>query len=293
MDILELLIKHNADVNSMDGWALQVAAADGRLDIVSKLLDEGADPNAWSELYLPATAIQAACESEHLEVAQILLDHGADPNRGSGTLSPPLIRAIEGEHKKIVKLLLAAKAQFNVHGGPEQSGPIFYAIWNMEVDTDMMSKLIEAGANIDDFGEDGETALMVAARYDDDDNVRFLLNHGADILHTNNNGKNAIQIAKAEESEDCLEMLVEHLSNIMKALKSAVDSDNADILNIVRTANEQRRREERYSHRSQKHRHGERADPRRRPRWGRSLSPERSKQLVPRIHLSRHLGREL
>ena len=86
MPILLLLLNAKADVNSLDGWALQTAASEGHMDIVQELLRRGADVNAFTtnENFRPGTALQGACEAGRKEIVALLLEKGADPNLGGG-----------------------------------------------------------------------------------------------------------------------------------------------------------------------------------------------------------------
>lgn len=59
---------------------LSYAAGEGRLEVVRRLLDLGAQPNQPETLCNHGGALFAACAGNHLEVARLLLAHGADPN---------------------------------------------------------------------------------------------------------------------------------------------------------------------------------------------------------------------
>lgn len=58
---------------------LHAAAADGQADMVQRLLDAGADPNAHDEARIGNTAIREAVYGGHPEVVATLLRAGADP----------------------------------------------------------------------------------------------------------------------------------------------------------------------------------------------------------------------
>ena len=67
--------------------------------------------------------------------------------------------------------------------------------------------LRDARADVDNYNDNGYTALMAAARGDHVKCVKLLLQAGADVnLYTNDNSFTAIQCAKSEE---CLELLIQ------------------------------------------------------------------------------------
>lgn len=81
-----------------------VAADQGRLDIVTKLLDGGTDPNTADEV--GTTALHNAAKRGHWHVARLLLEKQASPGLEDGNYNTPLKLAIEAGHKKVIHLLL-------------------------------------------------------------------------------------------------------------------------------------------------------------------------------------------
>ncbi|KAF4501823.1 ankyrin repeat domain containing protein [Fusarium agapanthi] len=93
--IMPLLLASGADVElrNEEGWSpLMVAAERGHdeamallLNIVERLLNAGADPNAQDEAE-SLTAISWAAESGHEDVVKLLLERGAGPNAADRVL---------------------------------------------------------------------------------------------------------------------------------------------------------------------------------------------------------------
>jgi ankyrin repeat protein len=99
---------------------LWFAALRGNGDLVSQLLDAGADPNKrvqYVTLALPPVGL--AAYSGNLRSVQALIDKGADVNaKGSGGYTPLMLAAAaaDGPSKVVIELLLT-------RGGPIQTSP--------------------------------------------------------------------------------------------------------------------------------------------------------------------------
>lgn len=84
-------------------------AEDHRWDVVNRMLNNGTDPNGVDEL--GHTALLYATKFGRLSVMKKLLQHGADPNKSSGiTRQTPLHWAVNFSTAGTVEALLAAGA---------------------------------------------------------------------------------------------------------------------------------------------------------------------------------------
>lgn len=236
MELLQLLITNGADVNSPDGWALQSAASMGHYEIVEELLKHNAEVNSCTtnDNFPAGTALQGACEGSRTEIVALLLEKGADPNRGSGSSAPPLVAAAKQGDCEILELLVKAKADVNIFGGYDLSTPLINASQYMP--NSSLQLLLDAGADINLADNDGDTALIVAAWRGETETVNFLLDNGADILHASGRNENALQGAVNNERWECVQILVERLSVIMKAVKAAVDEGSVEVTRVIRSA---------------------------------------------------------
>ncbi|RAO67112.1 uncharacterized protein BHQ10_003124 [Talaromyces amestolkiae] len=84
-EIISVLIEKGADINAPPGringrTALQAAAESGNFEMVQLLLDMNADVNAPAGFKRGLTALQAAIKNDHSEVAALLLRSNADIN---------------------------------------------------------------------------------------------------------------------------------------------------------------------------------------------------------------------
>jgi ankyrin repeat protein len=102
-DMAKLLIDRGAQLYSEETSAAFVEACQrGHLEIARFLLSQKFSTESFNEEY-GLTPLIAAAQYGHLEIARLLLDRGADVHTG-GDL--PLLRAVENDDVKMVKLLL-------------------------------------------------------------------------------------------------------------------------------------------------------------------------------------------
>jgi ankyrin repeat protein len=109
--IVQLLLDHHAFPNPIFGHTtpLQLAAADGRIEIVRALIAAGANLNAQTEE--SASALFLAAERSRLEIVDVLLRAGADPNLAFKGRFTPLMAAMRVHSLPIAAALTAAGAR--------------------------------------------------------------------------------------------------------------------------------------------------------------------------------------
>jgi ankyrin repeat protein len=91
--MVELLLKHGANVNQGDGLGttpLMMAAAAGNADVVKILIDHGAEVNAKEHAH-EQTALMFAANLDRADAIGVLLAHGADPNVETKVVPAPRI----------------------------------------------------------------------------------------------------------------------------------------------------------------------------------------------------------
>ncbi|KAL8683543.1 MAG: hypothetical protein Q9186_000455 [Xanthomendoza sp. 1 TL-2023] len=108
LEVVETMIElANVDVisSNVEGLtALYVAVSRGHLDVVEKLLAEGADPNTRTQSQ--ETALHRAAESGHQKIALLLLRYGIDVVAQDDRGWTALDWAIRGNHVALVSLLI-------------------------------------------------------------------------------------------------------------------------------------------------------------------------------------------
>jgi hypothetical protein len=121
-EIVSFLLEKGADANAAGGEygsSLQAAAARGYVEIVGILLEKGADVNAAGGRY--GSSLQAAAARGQTDIVSILLENGADINAAGGKYRSSLQIAATRGHTEIVSILLEKGADVNAAGGRYRS----------------------------------------------------------------------------------------------------------------------------------------------------------------------------
>jgi ankyrin repeat protein len=167
--------------NAENGAALLLAASGGNPELVSVLLDAGADPACRAVSgYTPLMMAAMAGDSRSVEM---LLGAGANPNVGTRSTLTPLAAAAGFGHERVVEVLLAhgASASGKLHGsdGRPPMPPLLCALRSPDVPIAIVSKLIDAGADVNSPDDEGNTPLHAATESGRKDLVELLLRRGA------------------------------------------------------------------------------------------------------------------
>ncbi|KAJ7362215.1 hypothetical protein DFH08DRAFT_799268 [Mycena albidolilacea] len=178
-EIVSFLLEKGADVNAAggeNGSSLQAAAAEGHTEIVSILLEKGANINAAGGFY--GSSLQAAAAGGHTEIFSILLEKGADINAAGGRYGSSLQAAAAGGHTEIVGIFLEKGANVNAAGGFYGSSLQAAAAGGH---TEIFRILFEKGADINAAGGRYGSSLQAAAAGGHTEIVGILLEKGAEV----------------------------------------------------------------------------------------------------------------
>ncbi|CAE7296544.1 Ankrd17 [Symbiodinium sp. CCMP2592] len=170
------------------GRCLYHASSQGRVELVRRLLEAGAD-----ESYLHfeetrfkfhstsprrsqpvGTPLSVASGQRHLEVVQLLLEAGADQHEAT-LAGTPLYVACSAGHTQIVQLLLEAGA--DEHFGTETETPLY--VTSLKGHAEAARCLLNSSADVN-TGNGKETPLYAAASRGHVETVHVLLQAGAD-----------------------------------------------------------------------------------------------------------------
>lgn len=147
-------------------------ARSGNCDAVRKTLDEGLSADSVDSV--DQTGLIAAASKNHLECVRVLLEHGASPDKADTAGWTPLIHAT-------------------------------YFGSSLE----MISLLVEKGANVNAQNDRGVTALYLASAGGHETYVKHLLSLGADRALATKSGYTALKVAQ-----------INGLSNIVALLET-------------------------------------------------------------------------
>ena len=197
---------------------MNVAVMNDHYDLAVALLEAGADPDAADRTGMTALygAVEAANvgnvigrpsvprndEHDAIDFARAALAHGADPDarltapilaqhhgfpdRSLGAGTTPLMRAARGHDLDFIALLLEAGASAAARQG-DGSGVLHVMAGarparsdaDLAVQRDVLDALLEAGAEIEAVGTDGQTPLHRAARGGNASFINALFERGA------------------------------------------------------------------------------------------------------------------
>jgi ankyrin repeat protein len=204
----EPLIDANRDlVKAIDpaGSApLHHAAGFGSVEVVTLLLDAGADVNATNRR--GSTPLFWAIDDE--AKVRLLLARGARVNHRQVEGRTPLYQAASmGSGHGVMRVLIAAGADPNT---PIANGrtPLMAAAGRGDLEA--MQILVEAKARVDVANGAGETALVLAAADGNPAAIRFLLDQGADARVRTKRNETALGNSATAGNEETTRMLLEH-----------------------------------------------------------------------------------
>merc|ERR1740128_614684 len=147
IEIVSSLIEHGADVNLKDNLgltALMIAIAHSKYEIMSTLLNNGADSDI---IYGEFTPLMLALRTGTTKAMETLLDHGLDVNQQNEAGMSSLFRIRYRSPREKIDILLAHGADVNLRDNNGQT-PLMYGLGRWIFDEDMLAKLMEHGADI-------------------------------------------------------------------------------------------------------------------------------------------------
>ena len=189
VDCVKVLLKFNADI-------------EGRFSEATEDMDDEFEDDdlCYSR---GCTSLFIAAASGDLEIMRLLLEKGAQVNACDKEHCTPLMIASKNSHVNVVKLLIEREADLALQ---DQDGKtaIHYAVEKDYRDCnsdEILSCLIENGADVNVRSNDDCTPLMVGSRHNCHiDLLKLLVKHGAQIDLQDDDGNTALHYACYPES---------------------------------------------------------------------------------------------
>jgi ankyrin repeat protein len=216
------LVRAGADITDDRGSkALAIAAKKGNLELVSFLIEMGANPNPQDTSTCYPALLEATSRDDK-EMVRVLLNCGADINASSSREScvSPLVSAAENGDLQLVQLLLDRGVHTEDRCLRRQTA---LGIAAYQGHSELARKLLDAGAavhtpvfNVDHrLAYTHSSALCEAVAEDHQSVVEVLLTHKADpntrkyhLDHSDTAGRTALHIAVTNENERIVQLLL-------------------------------------------------------------------------------------
>ena len=219
-EVLSCLVENGADVNkgaNNNCTPLMIASRKGNVNNVACLIRHGADIDLQDEY--GKTALHYAVENYHgsCEVLSCLLENGADVNKGANNNCTPLMIASKKGNVNNVACLIRHGADIDLQDEYGKTA-LHYAVENYHGSCEVLSCLLENGADVNKGANNNCTPLMIASKMSNVNNVALLIRHGADIDLQNKNGRTALHYAVENYCGSCevLSCLLENGADVNK-----------------------------------------------------------------------------
>ncbi|KAJ4425834.1 hypothetical protein ANN_27460 [Periplaneta americana] len=226
---------------------LSWAAYKGDLEMVSLLVEKGADVNVYDAWKL--TPLYYAITGCHLNVVQFLIENGADVNACNNNGDSPITVAAEQGNVDVVKLLMdkgadvnacnnfGASVIFSAKRGVGES-PIFAAAKAGNVD--VVRFLMDKGADVNACNDFGQSLIFAAVKGGSVHIMRLLLDKGCDLKACNDIGESPIFAAAKRGNVDIVRLLMDKGADVNACNNSrespifaAARGGNVDIVRLI------------------------------------------------------------
>ena len=200
--------------------ALHVAAKHGAADVVAALLEcnvflrDQQNNQGVTALLKTIFNTQHAFKGNYRRCVQLLLDYGCDPNISSSSKVTALHVAVNKGDSCLVSKLIEGGANVNAVCGDDQKvSPLHNALVSKNVNSEIVSKLVDSGADTS-FMLNGRSMLHIAVSRCDDRIIESFLSSGADPNFQDQSGTTPLWLAVEENNLTVVPILLHGGGNI-------------------------------------------------------------------------------
>jgi ankyrin repeat protein len=191
-----------------DAVPLYFAARLGFRDLAERLIAEHPE-HVNAKCGSEGTPMNIAARAGHIDILSLLLERGADVSGQGHAGQSPLHRASFGGKLEAGKALLDRGADINARDKDDWT-PLHSAAFNGHVEFARM--LLERGAGINVHDNEGITPLHQAVGFGHIQFVRLLLEHGADVNTRDSDGETPSQRGSRKGYHEIVELLSEYVA---------------------------------------------------------------------------------
>lgn len=215
VEIVDVLVKHGADVNRLHDGRSPLYYAGSHVDIVSTLLEHGADPNLGDDYYhkpLPNLVhyFEISDKKATISAVQKLVEHGADVNERFCYFRSVFFDAISTKNADLVQVFLDSP---NLSIDPKDMYffETLLTSYSPAVFKACMQKLpsLEEVYGYQYCSSCSETPLCIAVRSGIPSAVKVLVDLGADVNALSSEGLTPLMVAVQKKSAESVQILLQ------------------------------------------------------------------------------------
>lgn len=188
--------------------SLYLAVQRGDIDQLGRHIYWGSDMNALDRD--GNRPLHVLSESGNIVAVKQLLKAGVDINATDREERSALLRALLSGRTQLASILEEQGAEF------DSSEFLLEITRNQVRDRDVISWLVDRGADLERTSEDGDTALIIAIRKSDHRLARHLIAQGANVNTADQSGQRPLDIAEETQQSEIAALLRRY---------GAIDSD--------------------------------------------------------------------